>query len=61
MNVSEANATNVVLRALMNPRGRRTPDEEARLGDAAELLAYKARSVLGAGIHPHEVRKWFGR
>ena len=51
MNVSEANATNTVLRALMNTRGRRTAVEQARLAQDAEFLAHKASGALGAGTY----------
>lgn len=61
MNIAEAQATNTVLRALLNPRGRRTAEQQDRLAADAELLAYKASSALGAGIHPHEIRRFYGR
>lgn len=60
MNITEANATNAVLRALLNPRGQRTPEEQANLARAAELLADRAQHALHAGIAPHEVRRFFG-
>ena len=60
MNVSEANAANTVLRALMNPRGRRTAEQQARLAQDAEFLAHKASGALGSGIRPSEVRRFFG-
>lgn len=60
MNVSEANATNTVLRALLNPRGRRTPEQQEKLAQDAEFLANKASGALGAGIRPSEVRRFFG-
>lgn len=53
MNISEANATNVVLRALIQ-RGQ--PVARGQLTDAAVLLAEKAYRALSAGITPDEVR-----
>lgn len=55
MNISEANAVNVVLRFVLDD----TDDSCGRLHEACELLAEKANNALGAGIRPEQIREAF--
>jgi hypothetical protein len=55
MNISEANAVNVVLRFVLDD----TDDSGGRLQAASELLAEKANKALGAGIRPEQIRETF--
>lgn len=57
MNITEANAANVVLRYVLDD----TDDSAGRLLEACELLAEKANKALGAGIRPEQVREAFER
>lgn len=56
MNITDANAANVVLRYLLgapNINGDLPADDQAR--EAAELLADKANKALGAGLTKENV------
>ncbi|WP_109508485.1 hypothetical protein [Nocardioides speluncae] len=55
MNISEANAVNVVLRYVLDD----TDDSDGRLQQATELLAEKANKALGAGLRPEQIREAF--
>lgn len=55
MNISEANAVNVVLRYVLDD----TDDSDGRLQKACELLAAKANKALGAGIGHEQIREAF--
>lgn len=55
MNITEANATNIVLRYVLDD----TDDAGGRLQEACELLAEKANKALDAGIRPEQVREAF--
>jgi hypothetical protein len=58
MNISEANAVNVVLRFVLDDTDD-TDDSNGRLPEACELLAAKANEALGAGIRPEQLHQAF--
>lgn len=62
MNVTEANATNLLLRYLLNVDGPAGPVGSEQACQAAELLAGRAHKVLAAGYTAERVRAdWSGR
>lgn len=57
MTITEANATNTVLRALTHPRANLTEQEQRQLVRDAATLADHAHRVLGAGLSAADVRE----
>lgn len=55
MNISEANAVNVLLRHVLDD----TADDDVQLREASLYLAGRANQALGAGLRPEDIeRAW---
>ncbi|PKQ20165.1 MAG: hypothetical protein CVT66_06175 [Actinobacteria bacterium HGW-Actinobacteria-6] len=57
MTITEAQATNTVLQALIHPRAELTEEQRRQLVRDAATLADHAQRALGAGLSAKDVRE----